>query len=255
MEALTFARQIAKEEIESIERIHSRTLKSFAYIGLIVAGAAAVLGYIGYANLKDAAITSAQRQMRTEVVKQVQDKLTKENIENIVQDQVRNFSATKMSEAIHKELMTPSQSAFIRQAAASEAKNQIKQQFAPRHFTEAQSDEFVKAVNSRPELSGFPVTVMPWFFGAEPEEYANAIKTSVARTKLKLVDFQGFTKRPVEGVAIYRDESSPEIYARRLQEAFSQCGISTVIVAGNPSSPTPSGQQTPMVIFVGPRLM
>jgi len=29
-DALTFARQIAKEEIDSIERIHKRTLQSFA---------------------------------------------------------------------------------------------------------------------------------------------------------------------------------------------------------------------------------
>jgi hypothetical protein len=256
-DALEFARQLAREEIESIERIHGRTLKSFAYIGVAVATAAAIFGYFGYANLRNTAITTAENQMRAEVTKQVREKLTQENVESIVQEQVRNYSATEMSEAIHNALRAPAESAIIRAAAADEARNQIKEQFSPRHFTEAQSKAFIKAVNDQPDLEGYPVNVLPMTLNSEAETYASEIRASVAQTKLKVVpSFGGFDKSAVAGVAIYRDQTSPEIFARRLQEAFSQCGIDAQIVNAPPPMPTlPAGQKAPMLIFVGPRHM
>ena len=254
-ETLNFARQLAKEEIDSIERIHKRTLQSFAYIGVFVAAAAALFGYIGYVNLKTAAISTAENQMRTEVKKQVQAKLTKENIDDIVQDQVRSFSATRMSTAIHDELINPPLSTVIRAAAADEARNQIKQQFLPRHFTETQSRDFVTAVNEQSELYEYPVVVLPMNMNIEAEVYANEIRASVARTKMKLVDFGGFAKNPVEGVAIYRDQSSSKTYAIRLQEAFLACGIHAIIVDALPVVPQSSKEKPPMVIFVGPKHM
>jgi hypothetical protein len=256
-DALTFARQIAREEIDSIERIHKRTLQSFAYIGIAVVAVAGVFGYIGYANLRDAAIVTAENQMRTEVTKEVQEKLTQENVEGIVADQVRNYSATKMSEAIHKELMMPAQSEMIRSAAADEARNQINVQFAPRHFSEAQSKAFIQAVNSQPDLDGYPVNVLPMMMNSEAEDYANEIRASVDQTKLKMAkDFSGFNKTAVAGVAIYRDATSPEIFARRLQDAFKACGIDAQIVSAPPNvGVVPAGEKVPMVIFVGPRHM
>ncbi|MGD0627944.1 MAG: hypothetical protein ABR987_01250 [Terracidiphilus sp.] len=255
-EALIFARELAQEEIQSIERIHGRTLQSFKYIGISVAAAGALIGFIGYVNLRNMAIRTAQNQMQAEVTKQVQEKLTKENIEGIVQDQVRNYSETKMQEAVHKALMVPAQSQMIRAAAADEARNQIKKQFAPRHFTKEQSDAFVKAVNDQPDLVGLPVEVMPSGFSIEASDYAKEISSSVALTKLKVVqNFPGFDASPIEGVAIYRDTASPEIPARRLQQAFLACGIDAKIVAA-PSPPPnqlPAGEKVPLLIFVGVR--
>jgi len=255
-DALTFARQIAKEEIDSIERIHKRTLQSFAYIGIAMAAAAGIFGYLGYSNLRDTAIATAENQMRTEVTKQIQDKLTKEDVEGIVQDQVRIYSATKMSEAVHKELIAPGESAMIRAAAADESRSQIKEQFAQRHFTDAQSKAFIKAVNAQVDLDGYPVNVLPMMMNSEAETYANEIKASVTQTKLKIEEnFFGFNKSAVAGVAIYRDQTSPEIFARRLQEAFLACGIDATIVSAPPSLPIPKDGKIPMVIFVGPRHM
>jgi hypothetical protein len=258
MDALTFARQIAKEEIDNIERIHKRTLQSFAYIGIATAAAAGIFGYLGYSNLRDTAVATAENQMRTEVTKQIQEKLTKEDVEGIVQDQVRLYSATKMSEAVHKELMAPTESAMIRAAAADESRNQIKEQFSQRHFSDAQSKAFIKAVNAHVDLDGYPVIVMPMMMNSEAEIYANEIRATVNQTKLKIVtNFNGFDKSPVAGIAIYRDQTSSEIFARRLQEAFLNCGIDATIVSAPPSpfSPTPKGEKVPMVIFVGPRHM
>jgi hypothetical protein len=91
---------------------------------------------------------------------------------------------------------------------------------------------------------------------SEAETYANEIKASVTQTKLKIEEnFFGFNKSAVAGVAIYRDQTSPEIFARRLQEAFLACGIDATIVSAPPSLPIPKDGKIPMVIFVGPRHM
>jgi hypothetical protein len=69
-------------------------------------------------------------------------------------------------------------------------------------------------------------------------------------------DFSGFNKTAVAGVAIYRDATSPEIFARRLQDAFKACGIDAQIVSAPPNvGVVPAGEKVPMVIFVGPRHM
>ncbi len=258
-DALTFARKIAKQEIDSIERIHKRTLQSFAYIGIAVAATAGIFGYIGYSNLRDAAIATAENQVRTEVTREVREKLTQENIESIVQDQVRNYSETKLQDAVHKALMAPTQLQIIRTAAATaaadESRSQMKKQFAPRHFTKEQSDAFVKAVNEQPGLTELPVAIMPGM-SIEAEEYAKEISSSVARTKLKVTpSFRGFNASPIEGVAIYRDKASPELPARLLQEAFRACGIEVKIVAAPSPLPNelPAGEKVPLVIFVGVR--
>lgn len=253
-EALSFARQLAREEIDSIERIHRRTLLSFAYLGIFVAAMAAVIGYIGYANLRNAAIATAENETRTEVAHQIQEKLTQENVEGIVTQQVRIYSATKMSDAVHRELMTPEESKMIRAAADDEARNQVKQQLAPRHFSKDQSDAFVKAVNAAPDLAGYPVELMPDFLSTEARQFTAELSKSIALTKLKvIIGFPGFNADATDGVAIYRDQTSPEIYARKLQEAFLESGVDAKIISAPSSAPAPDGQKVPMVIYIGNR--
>lgn len=255
-EALLFAQGLAREEIQSIERIHSRTLKSFAYIGILLAAGGALIGFIGFLNLRNMAISTAQSQMQAEVTKQVREKLTKENIESIVQDQVRAYSETKLQGAVQTALKQTAQSQMIRAAAADEARNQVKKQFAARRFTKEQSDAFVKAMTDQPDLDGYPVEVMASPFSLEAADYAGEIRSSVALTKVKMIDnFPGFQISATEGVAIYRDKASPESLAHSLQKAFIACGIDAKIIAA-PSPPSnflPTGEKIPLLIFVGVR--
>jgi hypothetical protein len=144
---------------------------------------------------------------------------------------------------------------MIRAAAADEARNLIKQQFAPRHFTTKQSEAFVNAVNGQPDLAGYPVEVMPSSTSLETSDYTKEIRASLALTKIKVVeDFPGFNAAPELGVSIYRDMNSSEAPARSLQQAFSACGIDAKIIAAPLSSPLPIGQKVPLVIFIGVRL-
>jgi hypothetical protein len=251
-DALDFARQLAKEEIDSIERIHRRTLASFGYIGIVAASLAAIFGYIGFNNLKKAAVLTAQTQMQDEVTKQVKDKLTKERVEDIVRAQVHDLSATALTEAIRKELSAPPLSTSIRGAAADEARRQIKVQFTPRHFSEAQSKAFVKAVSERHELDGYPVAIQTGF-SFESERYAVELEASAELAKLKIVIVAGVSKLPTTGLTIYRDEASPEIYARALQEALAESGLGVRIISGPPFQPVKKGELSPLILYVGPK--
>ena len=262
-DALDFARQLAKEEIDSIERIHKRTLASIGYIGLVAAGLAGLFGYIGFNNLKDAAILTAQTEMRDEVTKQVKDKLTKERIEDIVRTQVHDFSTTVLKDTIRNELNTPPLSTSIRSAAADEARQRIKVQFTPRHFSEAQSKAFVKAVSERHELDGYPILIES-SFEAESQAYGQELRASAQLTKLKLVLDVGISanpvaceaelnKHPAESVVIYRDEASPEVYARDLQDALAESGVSVRVISCVPNAPVKKGDLSPLRLDIRPK--
>jgi hypothetical protein len=255
--ALLFAKQLADSEISSIERIHNRTLRYIGFIGVFVAAAFAFFGFIGYTNLKEAAIASAESQMKKEVTTQVQDKLTEKNINKIVKDQINDYSVATLNDAIHKELSSPPLSISIRQAAADEARTQISKQFSPRHFRDSQSKAFIKYIEGTKELIGYTVEVTPAQFNIESKNYAKEIEASVRLSKLKPSTTYVYVANQdaVEGVAIYREETSPEIYAHLLQSALAAAGVSARIISGTMLPVTPQGQNPPLVIFVGPRQM
>jgi hypothetical protein len=255
-DALLFAEQLAKREIESIERIHKRTLQSFGYIGAFAAAVLAVFGYIGYANLKDASIATASAQMQKEVTMQVREKLTTENINQIVRDQIRDLSATNLTAEIHRELTSPPLSSSIRQAADEEAQRQIRKQFSPRHFSPAQSKQLIGRLADMKELYSYSVAVNPALFNVEAITYATEIRESLSHSKMKIIEFASFDKPPIEGVGIYYDEQQPDTYARQLQEALKAAGVVAKLVPGKIETPVPGpGQKSPLEIFVGSKPM
>src|SRR5690348_10705379 len=95
--ALIFARDIARDEIRSIDRLHKRTL--FA-LGIQVAAFGLLfsfLGWIGYSNLKRVAV-----QQTTLVVKErLADELTKKNIDDSVKDVLREHATDQITHAIN----------------------------------------------------------------------------------------------------------------------------------------------------------
>jgi hypothetical protein len=253
-EALLFAQQLADHEIESIKRLHDRTLKALGYLGAGVLVVGGFIGFIGYVNLKDAAIAATQAQMQKEVTKQVQEKLTQENVNQVVRDQLKSYSESALSAEIHRELTTPPLSTSIREAADSEAQQLINRQQAPRRFTSAQSKAFVDALSAQPELFEYPVAVTSAFQIGEPADYASGIRQSLMRSKVKVIESAMFDAPPIEaGVGIYYPEGkSGEGLARLLQASLQTAGVKAQLVPGKWSNM--SGQPTavtPLEIFVG----
>lgn len=255
--ALLFAQQIADHEIESIERIHKRTLQSFGFIGAFAGALFAVIGFIGYSNLKNASIATARAQMQREVSDQVRQKLTTDNINQIVKDQLRDLSNASLKEEIHKELTSPPLYDSIRQAAHAEAQRQISSQFSPRHLTSAQSRLFVEQLTESKELLDYPVAVAPWAANVEATGCAAEIKESLTHGKLKIIETASFNQPPIEGIGIYYSGLQSLSYAQLLQNAFRAAGVSAKLVPGVLVYSVPTtdqkvvGQKIPLEVWVG----
>jgi len=98
--ALDFARNTARDEVDSIDRLHKRTLNALgiqlAAFGLLFS----FLGWIGYANLKRVAVQSA-----TDVVKErLADELTKRNIDIAVQQALREHATEQIAQAVRDQV-------------------------------------------------------------------------------------------------------------------------------------------------------
>jgi hypothetical protein len=251
-EALLFARQLADHEIESIDKLHERTLKALGYVGAGVLLVSGFLGFIGYVNLKNAAISAAQAQMQTEVAKQVHEKLTQENVNQIVREQIKNYSESALSAEIHKELTTPPLSTSIREAADSEAQQLINRQQAPRRFTSPQSKAFVDALSAQSELFGYPVAVTSAYQIGEPANYASEIRQSLMRSKVKVIESAQFDAPPIEeGVGVYYPEGkSGERLALLLQASLQTAGVKAQLVPGKWLMGAPTTTAIPLEVFV-----
>lgn len=253
-DALLLARQIASDEIESIDRLHKRTLASLAVIAGIVTAFWAIVAFIGFDNLKGAAIAVAESQMRDEVTRQVQEKLTKENINQIVREQIQSYTSQNLTNQIHKVLTEPPVSLSIKEAADREAQEMIHKQFSPRRFTSEQSRLLIEQVNGTKALDGLPIAVNSLTVNVEANNYAAQIKESLSHCKMKLVEFYGFPEaRQVEGVGIYYDAQRDDTKAHLLGDALSRAGVPFTFmpVSGQPATSPPN----PLEIYVGAKPM
>ena len=252
-EALQFAQGLADREIKNIERLHNRLVVWFGIIFGLAVGLVGLFSWIGYSNIQRAAISAARSELQDEVTKQVQEKLTKENINQIVKDQVRDLSSTTLNAAIHKELTSPPLSTSILATADNEAKRLIEEQSLPRSLTAAQSKILIDRIAETKDLDGLPISVNAIAIGAEPRDYADEIKKSVSHSKMKLVEFVSFNDAyPIEGVGIYYDKSQSDSLARQLQAALSAAGVSSRLVPSTgPSFASKEGPPTSLEVYVG----
>jgi hypothetical protein len=258
--ALIFARATADAEVESIERIHNRTLKSFGYIGGAVLALGAILGYIGYSNLKVAAIRTAKTQMQQEVVEQVREKLTTEKINDIVRDQVRELSASSLHEQIHKELVSDPLASSIRQAAEAEAKAQVAKQFAPRHLSSKEKSLLIGTLASSSALKDYPVAGAGVPGDFEAATYAAELLECLSKT-MQVQRMALYDAPSVDGLGIYYDKRQPDP-ARLLKEVFRAAGLAAKLVPGTykggqlansvfQDALLPAGQSYPIEVYVG----
>jgi hypothetical protein len=158
-------------------------------LGYVVGAALALLavfGFIGFSNLRDFAVDSARSQMQKEVTKQVQEKLTTENINKIVKEQIRDVSVANLDLEIRKDLTSPPLSNSIRQAADEEAQGLMRKQYSPRHFSPAQSKKLIDELEQMKDLDGYAVCVAPAMSNVEAINYASEIKQSLSKSKMAL---------------------------------------------------------------------
>ncbi len=251
-EALEFAELLAKQEIDSIERLHQRTLKALSVIVTGFVFCLGIFGWIGYTNLRDVAVSVAQKQVETEVTRQVQAKLTKEHIEEIVKQQVSTYSKLELEAAIQKDLQSEPIHSEILNAAIGAAKGLVKTKFADRHLNDLQCKAFVNTVAAYGDLDGYSVNVLHNALYPESQNLESDILKCIPRSRLKLSRGQSYgNDPPVDGVGLYYYVNSPKAYVEHLQAAFTSAGIETKLVPNGGLARPEMGDKQPISIWVG----
>jgi hypothetical protein len=135
--SLEFARATARDEIESIDRLHKRTLTALgiqlAAFGLLFS----FVGWIGYSNLKRVAVQTA-----TDVVKErLADELTQKNIDTAVQQALQEHATEQIADSVRA------------QVSAAVAQEMAKQAPQLRALTSAMTTKAVASI--QPQIEAF----------------------------------------------------------------------------------------------------
>lgn len=176
MEALKFARETAKDEIESIDRLHKRTLLALTIPLSIFGLLFSVAGWIGYSNLKRVAVSTT-----TGIVKQqLSDQLTLRNIDASVQGALQDHALPQIEKAISVQiskqapdlkLMMKTMAAQsikdyrpeLEKSARAQAQDYVKEIYEPRKIDSAHSSSLIACLKNTSKL---PVNVA---VGGDPE--------------------------------------------------------------------------------------
>jgi hypothetical protein len=181
-EALAFARDQVKAEIDSAERLYNRSLKFLTFLLGAVAIVLTFLGWTTYQNLRDLVVTTTKSQMDTVVRQQIADQLRRENVEAIVRDTVTSRAATQLREVITRQVsgdvskILKSLQPEINQTAIREARRIVAERMAPRKLSPAQSAALAEYLRSQPHKYMFRIVPMD----GDPEEREFAAEIAAA---------------------------------------------------------------------------
>jgi hypothetical protein len=171
-QALEFAQALADKEIDAIDRLHARTLKYLGIIATTFGLVAAAGGFIGYKNLKDVAVHTAQIQMRAEVSHQVEGVLKREDVTSIVtqavqqnaHEEIVKIVAKETKEQIDRQLQAKEAEIgklvsertiktvdgmrpFIESTTAAQVDKTLTERSAPRHLTKSEHDALIQSLS------------------------------------------------------------------------------------------------------------
>jgi hypothetical protein len=197
-EALEFAQSLAEKEINAIDRLHARTLKYLSIVATVFGLIAASIGFVGYKNLKETAVHTAQMQMRSEVSRQVEGVLKREDINSLVSQTVQQNANAEIEKIVTRETkaqvdlqlkakeseitrlvsdrttktvdgMRP----FIENTTISQVERTLTERAAPRHFSKVQG-RALEAALSQFQARG-DIEVRPYLGDPEQKQYGHEI--------------------------------------------------------------------------------
>jgi len=99
-EALAYARDTAKDELDRIDRLHQRTLRGLWVIVAAVLLLGSVAGFIGYKNLRDVVAAQVQEKVKT----QIEEQLKQANVDKIVREILARTTDAKIADLVKKEV-------------------------------------------------------------------------------------------------------------------------------------------------------
>jgi hypothetical protein len=192
---LQFARDTAKDEIANIERLHDRALLALSIVLLFFVACVGILGWIGYANLRNLAVSVARKQMENTVsqeianrmnqgavdktVKEVMEKRTEADLVATINQRVAD-EISKRGPAIDRTVQADTTNAVnvmrpkIQEMASTEAKRLVAETFASRHISPQQVDR-LKTAGAKYGGRGFAVRIRAISDDPEEKQYAAEI--------------------------------------------------------------------------------
>jgi hypothetical protein len=246
-EALAFARQTAKDEIEAIDRLHKRTLISLGIIAGALSLILSLIGWVGYTNLKRIAVQTA-----TDVVqKRLEDELTQKNIDKAVQTALKEHANAQIDAEVRNQVqfhisqqlaeLAPQikqQTAKftsdavaklhpqIEATAKQEAQTLLHTLYAPRSLTQQQVEALVKTARRL----GAPARLISVGVGTEPESRQFASQIAMALNSAgwiadarAIVTVSGLDS-PYGIYILTRDPDHPEENALKLEQCLRAAG-------------------------------
>jgi hypothetical protein len=154
--ALEFARATAKDEIESIKRLHDRTLLSLTILFVFLGAVGGVVGWVGYKNLRDTAVQLAQKTVKDEIEKQ----MTSMNVDQIIENRLNEKTGAALTftirDAVAAEAKKQGMSSQINQAVTAQVEELRKQLLKTQRITAQRTftPEQAFAERCKPAVSG-----------------------------------------------------------------------------------------------------
>jgi hypothetical protein len=255
-DALTFARQIAQQELTQIDRIHQRTVNYIlAVLGAFLAGGG-ILGWIGFQNLKNAAINTATEQMQEETVKQVRGKLTTENINGIVSTQITSFVNNQLTAQVNKQIAAGPLHDQILTTAREQSQREVGNALAPRTLSKQQSESLTRSIKQDKDLQNRLFFSSALTYDVESENYEQQIDTALKAAGLPFGRRNNLTipDQPFPyGVTIVYGQALGETIPKRLLAIFRDAGVTTTLFAGKELDAEGETVKPFFTIWVGPR--
>lgn len=211
--ALEFAKGLADSEIKAIERLHTRTLTFIGFVLAVIVSGFGVIGWFGYSNLRTLAIGVATRTVQEETRNQVATKLTRENVNGIVAQQVENTTKQQLDVVLRKEIETTLRPPIL-EVARQQSESLLKGVFRQRELNQSQAAAFIAAIKEKEFLKGTFVEVAN---GDDPEslQFAWSVR--------QVVDASGMRGGTMVIVGKDIDFSSPNITVACVEAHKAKC--------------------------------
>ena len=255
-DAISFARQLAQDELNQIDRIHQRTVRYILAVVAVFLAGGTIVGWIGFKNLEDSALNTATKQLQDETSKQVQQKLTTEGLNNIVSTQVSQFVNQQLTAEVNKQIVAGPLHDQILNTAREQSQREISSALAPRRLTEQQAASLKRAFSQDKDLQGRLFFSNALTYDVESENYEEEIDAALKAAGAQF-GYRNNLSTPDHpfsyGVTIVYDDYLETEIPKRLLNIFEVAGIKTTLVAGKKLDSEGETIKPVFTIWIGPR--
>lgn len=144
---LKFAQDAADHELDRIEAHYDRAIRTIQFIVISFVAGFGALGFIGYENLRkgvnEIAKDVASKQVEQSAREQVRDKLQKEQLGSIVQQEVSTYAKPQLDSLIRRELKTLEPA--MRASINSQTRSQLQAAVGPRSISPLQQQRLIES--------------------------------------------------------------------------------------------------------------